>query len=147
MRADRPGRPNGRRARSEDDANPMRIRAVRAVAIAALCAVIAGACSRSPTTAPPSSPSTPSPGVTPPPSPSPTLDCAQRALHGMTEAQRIGQLLMVGLPDAQLSPAVADAVDAHHFGNVLFVSATSAGVAGVRQVTDAVQALRSPTST
>jgi beta-N-acetylhexosaminidase len=78
---------------------------------------------------------------------SPTIGCADRTLARMSEAQRIGQLFMIGLPGARLTTQVADAIRTYHFGNVLFVSFTSAGVGGVRSVTDAVQDQNSRTAT
>ena len=59
----------------------------------------------------------------------------------MSEDQRIGQLLMVGLQDDQLSSSEAAAIRAHHIGSVTFIQTTMVGVAAVRVVTDAVQAL------
>ena len=65
----------------------------------------------------------------------------------MTEAQRIGQLFVMGLPGDVLTEAEIDAIRTYHFGSVSFVSFSSAGVAGIRAVTDAVQAQVSPDST
>ena len=65
----------------------------------------------------------------------------------MTEPQRIGQLFVMGLPGDVLTQAEIDAIRAYHFGSASFVSFSSAGVAGIRAVTDAVQAQVSPPST
>jgi beta-N-acetylhexosaminidase len=84
-----------------------------------------------------------------PPSPSPSrkpLSCPARVFAGMTAAQRIGQLFMVGLAD-QPASEVARAVGAYHFGSLLFGTTTSASLAEIRQVTGADQALASPAAT
>jgi beta-N-acetylhexosaminidase len=86
----------------------------------------------SPSTAP-----TPTP-ATPIPTPAPT--CALQTLASMTEAQRIGQLFMVGLTDDRLSATESEAIAAFHFGSVLFTKRTAVGVGVVRAVSDAVQA-------
>jgi beta-N-acetylhexosaminidase len=64
----------------------------------------------------------------------------------MTEAQRVGQLLMVGLAGDE--PAlVARAVRAHHFGSLLFGTTSTAGAAGIRLITSAAQSLVSAQAT
>jgi len=63
----------------------------------------------------------------------------------MTEAQRVGQLFLVGIA-GESAAETASAVAAYHFGSLLFGS-DKAGVAGIRQVTDAIQALASPRAT
>jgi beta-N-acetylhexosaminidase len=65
----------------------------------------------------------------------------------MTEAQRVGQLFMVGLAGDESSPALARAVSAYHFGAVLFGTNSTAGLAGTRLVTSAVQSLASAEAT
>ena len=70
--------------------------------------------------------------------PAPT--CALKTLASMTEAQRIGQLFMVGLTDDRLTATESDAITAFHFGSVLFTRRTPVGVAAIRAVSDAVQA-------
>lgn len=70
--------------------------------------------------------------------------CAERALGRMSLAQRVGQLFLVGVPvpaSGGLSAQVSGAIRARHFGSVLFVGNSTAGVAGVRAVTRAVQSL------
>ncbi len=59
----------------------------------------------------------------------------------MTEQQRVGQLFVLGLAADRLGPDETAAVTEHHLGSVWFTETTSAGVAGVRAVADAVQAL------
>ncbi|MEP6807120.1 MAG: glycoside hydrolase family 3 N-terminal domain-containing protein [Chloroflexota bacterium] len=58
----------------------------------------------------------------------------------MTEAQRIGQLFMIGLTDDHLDVADSQAIAAFHYGSVLFAKRTAVGVASLRAVSDAVQA-------
>ena len=73
--------------------------------------------------------------------PSPTIpaSCAERTLESMTEAQRIGQLFMLGLADDQLGAPELAAIATYHFGSVWFTAQTSEGAAAVRAVTTAVQ--------
>jgi beta-N-acetylhexosaminidase len=66
----------------------------------------------------------------------------------MTQAQRVGQLFLVGMP-ASGGPGseVTRAIRAHHFGSVLFVGDSAAGTARIRAVTREVQALASTSAT
>jgi beta-N-acetylhexosaminidase len=65
----------------------------------------------------------------------------------MSEAQRIGQLFLVGLPDNEVAGTVAETITAHHFGSVIFGADSKGGVDGAHQVSAAVQALTSPAAT
>jgi beta-N-acetylhexosaminidase len=58
----------------------------------------------------------------------------------MTEAQRIGQLFMIGLTDDGLGTAEREAIATFHFGSAMFTRRTAAGVSAIRAVSDAVQA-------
>ncbi|MDQ6795832.1 MAG: glycoside hydrolase family 3 protein [Chloroflexota bacterium] len=58
----------------------------------------------------------------------------------MTVAQRIGQLFLLGLRDNRLGGAELGAIRNQHVGSVWFTATTTIGVAGVRQIADAVQA-------
>jgi beta-N-acetylhexosaminidase len=72
--------------------------------------------------------------------------CPERVLSRMTMAQRVGQLFLVGIagdPDEEL----ASAVEAYHFGSLLFAATSTVGAAEVRQMTGAVQALASARAT
>ena len=107
--------------------------------IAAGCS--SAASSQAASTAPPATPATSARPATP--SPSATLaSCATRVFDHMTQAQRVGQLFLAGLP-AQGGPGaeLTDAIKQAHLGSVLFVGDTEAGVSGVRGVTGAVQRL------
>lgn len=65
----------------------------------------------------------------------------------MSEAQRIGQLFMVGLENDRLDAASRDAIVANHFGSVWFRAKTSIGVAGVRKIADQAQSLATSSAT
>lgn len=86
-------------------------------------------------------PPSPTPGVTPEAPPSPVADCVDRTLAAMTEPQRVGQLLMIGLRKDALDPAEVEAVAGSHIGSFAFTARSAAGVDAIRAVTDAVQAL------
>ena len=96
----------------------------------------------------------PSAGTTRPPAtsapasgtaPAPT-SCAQRVFTSMTEAQRVGQLFLVGVVPDAASPGVAAAIDTYHFGSVL-LTATSASVSAVAGGTAGIQALATQSAT
>jgi beta-N-acetylhexosaminidase len=64
----------------------------------------------------------------------------------MSEAQRVGQLFLVGIAGAPAAD-VAQAVQAHHFGSLLWQGTSTTGVAADRQASQAIQALASPAAT
>ena len=118
------------------------------VAFALGCA----ACGSDSSAIPPPSTSAPagaSAATSAPVSPSPTASasCAERVLSGMSEAQRAGQLFALGLAADRLDATTAAAIRADHFGTVWFVQKSSAGTAGIRSVSDAVQALATTSAT
>jgi beta-N-acetylhexosaminidase len=89
-------------------------------------------------------------GPSPHPSGSPTgpaPSCAERVLARLTEPQRVGQLFLLGMAGDRLGPAALRAIRVHHVGSVWFVATTTAGVAGIRAVADAVQRQVSPDTT
>ena len=65
----------------------------------------------------------------------------------MTEAQRIGQLFLLGLANDRLGAAELGAIRNQHVGSVWFTAQTSIGIAGIRAIADDVQAQVSPAST
>jgi beta-N-acetylhexosaminidase len=73
-------------------------------------------------------------------SPSARRSCADAEFDGLTVPQRVGQLFALGLADDRLGPAERDAIQSEHVGSVWFTQTTTAGVASVRTVADAVQA-------
>lgn len=95
-------------------------------------------------------PSTPTPtpaATTTTPTASAAPSCARRVLAGMSVAQRIGQLFLMGLADDRPGPAELDAIRSQHIGSVWFTAVTSIGVAGVRRIADAIQAQASAAAT
>jgi beta-N-acetylhexosaminidase len=72
--------------------------------------------------------------------------CPAAVYSRMTEAQRVGQLFLVGLATDQLDPATAATIRSNHFGSVLF-GTSYAGVILTRAVTSAVQSLASTEDT
>jgi beta-N-acetylhexosaminidase len=112
----------------------------RLVAILLLVMAASSACGSGSAVRTPS----PSPSATATPSP---LACPDRVFAGLTEDQRIGQLLNLGLAGDQLGPTEINLIHADHIGSVWFVATSTAGVAGIQAVTSAVQAQVSSAST
>jgi len=130
----------------------------------ALVACVFGGCA---TSTPPSVPATasaatqspvssPSAGATvalnqpvPSASPAPTTaaSCAVRTLASLTEAQRIGQIFVIGLIKDRLDASERAGVAQYHFGSMTFTTQSSAGVAAIRALTEAVQAQATPSAT
>jgi beta-N-acetylhexosaminidase len=73
--------------------------------------------------------------------------CADTKLAGMAEEQRVGQLFMVGINGDRLSVVEAAAIEADHFGSVFLVGTRTNGVAGVRNLSDSIQALATDSGT
>jgi len=72
--------------------------------------------------------------------------CVAQVFSRMSEAQRVGQLFLVGIAGAPTAE-VAQAVGSYHFGSLLFAGTSTAGVAADRQVTRAIQSLASAAAT
>jgi beta-N-acetylhexosaminidase len=72
--------------------------------------------------------------------------CPQRVFNSMTEAQRVGQLFLVGVPSDAATAQVVAAVDDYHFGSVLLTK-TSASVSALAGDTAGIQALASKQAT
>ena len=70
----------------------------------------------------------------------PSASTARAMFAGMSEAQRIGQLFMVGDTASRVDPATLQAIGTYHVGNVLLTGRSSAGTAATRSVTSALQA-------
>jgi len=64
----------------------------------------------------------------------------------MSEAQRVGQLFLVGIAGEPV-PDIAQAVRTYHFGSLLFEGDTMASAAQIRQMTRAVQLMASASAT
>ena len=93
-----------------------------------------------PTSAPPSA------AASTPPETSSAPTCAQTVLAGMSEAQRVGQLFLVGLKDDVVTPAVSEAIRTDHLGSFWYTR-TTVGVAALKAVSDQLQALATTEST
>jgi beta-N-acetylhexosaminidase len=74
------------------------------------------------------------------------LSCPDQVFARMSEAQRVGQLFLVGIAGDPVSD-VAQAVDTYHFGSLLFTGDSTAGTAGIADTTRAVQSLASSAAT
>ena len=72
--------------------------------------------------------------------------CPAQVFSRMTEAQRVGQLFLVGIAGATTAE-VAQAVSAYHFGSLLWEGTSTAGVAADQQATEAIQSLASSAAT
>ena len=92
------------------------------------------------TPAPPSSSSVRPPSSSPPPS-SPSGSAAQRALARMSEAERVGQLLMVDCPSTGGGAATETAIEQSHVGSVILDGTSYAGVQETRAVTGQLRSL------
>jgi len=71
------------------------------------------------------------------------LSCPDQVFSRLTQAQRVGQLFLVGIPASGLDAPDAAAIRADHLGSVTFVGNTTAGVAQIRSITRAAQSLAS----
>jgi beta-N-acetylhexosaminidase len=128
--------------------------AARRVAASALVLLIGG-CSAATTPSAPASPAASAAtseapaSATPAPTPTstPELSCVDRTLASMTEAQRIGQVFMIGLVKDKLDAAERSAVADLHFGSFAFTTQSKAGVTSIRALTDAVQRLATAKAT
>lgn len=74
-------------------------------------------------------------------------DLAQAAYNRMSNAQRIGQLLMSGTPTTGLSAAAATAIGAYHVGNAILTGRSTAGAAPIRALTARLDRLATGTVT
>jgi beta-N-acetylhexosaminidase len=71
----------------------------------------------------------------------PASSPAQQLFARMTEAQRIGQMLMVDCPSTGASSATAAAIANYHVGSVILDGTTQEGLAAVQQVTTHVESI------
>src|SRR5947209_5046279 len=77
----------------------------------------------------------------------PAGDNAAGALARMTEAQRVGQLVMVSAALSGVSQQTTDAVTRYHVGSVFLAGRSSAGVSSVRSMVNKLQGLATPAAT
>jgi beta-N-acetylhexosaminidase len=66
-------------------------------------------------------------------------DTANRVLASMTQAQRVGQLFMVGTPAASVSSQTVTDIQTYHVGNVILTGRSTAGVAATAAVSASLQ--------
>ena len=72
---------------------------------------------------------------------------ARAVFDRLTEAQRIGQLFMVGGPATGVGSATLAAISTYHVGNVILTGRSPLGVTGTRAITDRLQARASSAAT
>ena len=82
----------------------------------------------------------PAAAAAPGPSPAPAPSRAQQVFAAMTDAQRVGQLLMVGSPSTAAGPATLAAIRRDHVGAVILDGNSTLGIAAQRAVTARLQA-------
>jgi beta-N-acetylhexosaminidase len=76
----------------------------------------------------------------------PPASCPTQVFRRMSEAQRVGQLFLVGIAGAPTAE-VAQAVGTYHFGSLLWQGTSTVGVAADRQASQAIQSLASSAAT
>ena len=103
--------------------------------------------SAAPSTATPTSTATPLPTPIETAAPTAQASCVDSTLASMSEAQRIGQVFMIGLVKDKLDAAERAAVADFHLGSFAFTTQSRAGVTAIRAITDAVQALATKKAT
>ncbi|MGI8415801.1 MAG: glycoside hydrolase family 3 N-terminal domain-containing protein, partial [Nakamurella sp.] len=64
---------------------------------------------------------------------------ASAALNGMSEAQRVGQLFMVGTPAASVSSQTVTDIQTYHAGSVILTGRSTAGVSATAAISAALQ--------
>ncbi len=72
---------------------------------------------------------------------------ARIVFNRMSEAQRIGQLFMVGGAASGVSAATLTAISSYHVGNVILTGRSAAGVSATESVTETLQARASSAAT
>ncbi len=73
--------------------------------------------------------------------PEESATCSARTLAGMTEAQRVGQLFLLGIEGGRLAPGETAAIETYHLGSVWLVNVRTGGIETVRPLTAEIQAL------
>ena len=73
--------------------------------------------------------------------------CVAEVYGRMTQAQRVGQLFLVGVSGDVAGPLTESALARYHFGSLLLGTNTSVGVAGVSAATAQMQSLATAAST
>ncbi|WP_052206727.1 glycoside hydrolase family 3 N-terminal domain-containing protein [Sinomonas humi] len=101
----------------------------------------------------PSATSSPTAGGPPPSSAPPvfslaasTTDCASTVLSGMTLAQQVGQLFMMGVTSTGPTSTQLGEISSNHLGGVVLTGDSAAGVTGTLQITNQLQAQATSTA-
>ncbi len=89
---------------------------------------------------PPAVTTSPGPASPSPSTPKPPVSCAAQVFGRLTEAQRVGQLFLVGVTGDIAGPQTTAAVQQYHFGSLLLYP-TSEGVTALAAATAHMQAL------
>ncbi len=102
--------------------------------------------SRPPTQSAPSTHATatapaPSPvsSSTAPTSTAPARSLAQQVFDGMSEAERVGQLLMVDCPSGSVASATVTAIETYHVGSVILDGNSQLSITQTKTITDELQ--------
>lgn len=66
-------------------------------------------------------------------------NAASAAFNGMSEAQRVGQLFMVGTPAASVSSQTVTDIQTYHAGSVILTGRSTAGVSATAAISAALQ--------
>ncbi|HEV2887887.1 MAG TPA: glycoside hydrolase family 3 N-terminal domain-containing protein [Jatrophihabitans sp.] len=74
-------------------------------------------------------------------------NAASAAFRAMSEAQRVGQLFMVGTPATSLSSQTVTDIQTYHVGNVILTGRSTAGVAATAAVSASLQSKANAAST
>lgn len=72
--------------------------------------------------------------------------CVQQVLSGMTTAQRVGQLFLVGVSSTDPTSAQLNMITDDHLGGVYLAGNSSAGVSATKRVTDELRARATSTN-
>jgi beta-N-acetylhexosaminidase len=96
---------------------------------------------------PPATPATDPPQPTAATTASAAAACVDQVYGGMTLAQRVGQLFLVGVSGDVAGPVTAAALRQYHFGSLLLEASTAVGVYGLSAATAHMQSLATQAST
>jgi beta-N-acetylhexosaminidase len=91
------------------------------------------------TSSSPPPPPSPPPSSAAPTSTAPTRSLAQRVFDDMSEAERVGQLLMVDCPSGSVASATVTAIQAYHAGSVILDGNSQLSITQTRTITDELQ--------
>jgi beta-N-acetylhexosaminidase len=111
-----------------------------AFAAATVGGSIASAADPSPSPTASSPAPSPSTSTAPEPFPMAVTGCASLVLDAMSLEERVGQLFLLGI-GADLDASERTLIERRHLGAVTFAAFVNEGTAGIRMITDAVQAL------